>query len=241
MIEGRDITKRFGSLTALDGVSFRVETGETMALVGPSGAGKSTLLRLVACYYAPTGGVISVAGHDTVEASLAVRRAIGYMPERDPVYPEMRAWEYLHFRARLRGLRGRLRTKRMHELILRCGLTGLERVAMRHLSKGEVRRVLLAAALVGDPAVVLLDEPSIGLDPDAAERVRALLGRLSGSHTVLFSTHDMAEAERLAKRVLVLVGGRVAACDTVASLKAATGAGTLAEAVASLTRAKEAP
>lgn len=240
MIEARDISKRFGRLTALDGVSFRFGAGETVALVGPSGAGKSTLLRLAACYFTPSSGTLSVAGCDTTANSLGARRALGYLPEDDPVYPEMRVGEYLFFRARLKGLSGRTRHKRLHELMLRCGLAGLERVAMGRLSKGETRRVLLADALVADPRVVLLDEPTIGQDPEAAERVRALIGRLSGDRTVLFSTHDMAEAERLAVKVLVLVRGRVAACETVADLKAATGAGSLAEAVAGLTRVKEA-
>ena len=240
MIEARDISKRFGRLAALDGVSFHFGVGEIVALVGPSGAGKSTLLRLAACYFAPTSGTLAVGGCDTTADSLGARRALGYLPEDDPVYPEMRVGEYLFFRARLKGLSGRTRNKRLHELMLRCGLAGLERVSMGRLSKGETRRVLLADALVADPRVVLLDEPTIGQDPEAAERVRALIGRLSGDRTVLFSTHDMAEAERLAAKVLVLVHGRVAACDTVAALKAATGAASLAEAVAALARAREA-
>jgi ABC-2 type transport system ATP-binding protein len=238
-IEARDLSKRFGRLTAVGPFSFRLERGETVALVGPSGAGKSTLLRLLAGYYMPTTGSVSVAGCDTAVDSLGARRAIGYLPEDDPVYPEMRVAEYLHFRARLKGLSGRVRSRRMHELVLRCGLAGLERVAMVHLSKGETRRVLLADALLAEPEVVLLDEPTIGLDPDAAERVRTLIARSPGERTLLFSTHDMAEAERLASRLMVLVQGRLAAFDTVATLKAATGAGSLAEVVARLTRTGE--
>ena len=155
MIEALAITKRFGRLTALDGVSFRFDAGETVALVGPSGAGKSTLLRLAACYFAPTSGTLRVAGCDTTIDSLGARRALGYLPEDDPVYPEMRVGEYLHFRARLKGLGGRTRKKRLHELMLRCGLAGLARVAMGRLSKGETRRVLLADAVVADPRVIL--------------------------------------------------------------------------------------
>lgn len=241
MIEAHELGKQFGRLAALDGLSFRIESGETVALVGPSGAGKSTLLRLAACFLMPTRGRLLVAGHDTAVDSLGARRALGYLPESDPVYPEMRVGEYLQFRARLKGLRGRTRTRRLHELVLRCGLTGLERAPMARLSKGETRRVLLADALAADPPVILLDEPTIGLDPEAAERVRAMIARLVGSHTVLFSTHDMAEAERLAGRILVLARGRVVALDTVAGVTTAGGASTLAQGVANLTRAKESP
>jgi ABC-2 type transport system ATP-binding protein len=240
MIEARDISKRFGRLTAVGPFSFRLERGDAVALVGPSGAGKSTLLRLLAGYFMPTTGTVSVGGCDTSSDSLGARRTVGYLPEDDPVYPEMRVGEYLHFRARLKGLSGRPRSKRMHELVLRCGLGGLERVAMVHLSKGETRRVLLADALLADPAVVLLDEPTLGLDPDTAERVRALIARSAGDRTLLFSTHDMAEAERLASRLMVLVQGRLAAFDTIASLKAAAGGASLGEVVARLTRAGEA-
>lgn len=240
MIDASDISKRFGRLTAVGPFSFRMERGETVALVGPSGAGKSTLLRLLAGYFMPTTGTVRVAGHDTIMDSLSARRAVGYLPEDDPVYPEMRVAEYLHFRSRLKGLSGRPRSKRMHELMLRCGLVGLERVAMAHLSKGETRRVLLADALLADPAVVLLDEPTIGLDPEAAERVRALIARSASDRTLVFSTHDMSEAERLGSRLMVLAHGRLAAFDTVAALKTATGAASLGEAVARLTRAGEA-
>jgi ABC-2 type transport system ATP-binding protein len=240
MIDARDISKRFGRLTALGPFSFRLDGGETVALVGPSGAGKSTLLRLLAGYYRSNTGTIVVAGCDLAVDPLGARRAVGYLPEDDPVYPEIRVGEYLHFRARLKGLSGRARGKRMHELVLRCGLTGLERVAMAHLSKGETRRVLLADALLADPKVVLLDEPTMGLDPEAAERVRALMARSPGDRTLLFSTHDVGEAERLASRLMVLVQGRLAAFDTPAALKTATGAASLGEAVARLTRAGEA-
>lgn len=231
MIEAREISKSFGRLAAVDRLSFRVERGETVAVVGPSGAGKTTLLRLLGGYFAPTSGTLQVAGYAMTGDTLEARGRIGYLPEDDPVYPEMRVSEYLHFRAGLKGLGGRARTKRLRELVLRCGLAGLEAALMGRLSKGEARRVLLADAFVAEPEVLLLDEPTIGLDPDSAERVRALIGRQAAERTLLFSTHDMQEAERLATRVLVMVQGRKVAYDAPAALKAAAGAASLADVV----------
>lgn len=218
MILANQVAKRFGPVSALAGVSFRVERLEMVAVIGASGAGKTTLLRLLSTYMAPSSGYVEINGVDTVHDSLAVRRMLGYLPERDPVYPGMRVLEYLTFRAQLRGLSGRTRTKRIRELIGRCGLAGLERALMGGLSKGEVRRVLLADSLVGDPALVLLDEPTLGLDPLNGDRVRSAFMHLKGERTVLFSTHDMGEAAALASRVLILDRGRVAALGTPGDL-----------------------
>ena len=144
MIVVHQLRQQFGRVTALSDLSFHIEKGEMIGLVGPSGAGKTTLLRVLATYMAPTSGSVMIGGHDVVAESLSVRRMVGYLPEKDPVYPEMRVMEYLAFRAKLRGLSGRTRTKRLRELIGRCGLAGLERDLMGNLSKVEVRRVLLA-------------------------------------------------------------------------------------------------
>jgi len=211
MIEVGHLSQRFGRVAALKDVSFHIDRGETVALIGPSGAGKTTLLRVLATYMAPTSGSVTVGGHDVVSESLKVRRIMGYMPEKDPLYPEMRVMEYLTFRARLRGLSGRTRTKRLRELIGRCGLAGLERAIMGNLSKGEVRRVLLADCLTAEPEVILLDEPTLGLDPVNTDRLRGLFSQLKAERTVVFSTHDMAEAESLGSRVMVLNRGAVTA------------------------------
>jgi len=211
MIEVGHLSQRFGRVVALKDVSFHIDRGETVALIGPSGAGKTTLLRVLATYMAPTSGSVTVGGHDVVSESLKVRRIMGYMPEKDPLYPEMRVMEYLTFRARLRGLSGRTRTKRLRELIGRCGLAGLERAIMGNLSKGEVRRVLLADCLTAEPEVILLDEPTLGLDPVNTDRLRGLFSQLKAERTVVFSTHDMAEAESLGSRVMVLNRGAVTA------------------------------
>lgn len=231
MIEVSHLKQQFGRVTALNDLTFRVERGELIALIGPSGAGKTTLLRVLSTYMAPTSGTVMLGGVDVVADSLRVRRMTGYLPEKDPIYPEMRVMEYLGFRARLRGLSGRTRIKRLRELIGRCGLAGLERALMGNLSKGEVRRVLLADCLAGEPEIILLDEPTLGLDPLNGDRIRASFGSLKGERTVVFSTHDMVEAETLASRVMILNHGSMVAFDSPAQLIRSRGVMTLAEAV----------
>lgn len=229
MIEVENVTQQFGPVVALEGISFRVERGEAIALIGASGAGKTTLLRVLSTYMAPTSGKVRIDGHDTVTDSLRVRRSVGYLPERDAIYPEMRVMEYLTFRAKLRGLYGRTRIKRLREMVGRCGLAGLERALIGNLSKGETRRVLLADSLVGEPEVILLDEPTLGLDPVNVGRIHALLASVRGHQTVVFSTHDMAAAEALGTRVMMLGRGCLLACDAPANLCRQYGVHTLTD------------
>ncbi|MEI6147848.1 MAG: ABC transporter ATP-binding protein [bacterium] len=236
MIDISHVGQRFGGVIALRDVSAKIDQGEMVGLIGPSGAGKTTLLRILACYHMPSEGTVSIDGHSTLHASLAARRVIGYLPERDPVYGEMRVMEYLMFRARLKGLVGRARQKRLRELVGRCGLAGLERALMGKLSKGEVRRVLLADCLVNDPPVILMDEPTLGLDPLNTERIRSLLANLRGDHTVVFSSHDMTEAETLCGRILVMDRGRLAASGTPAELMAGYQAQNLGQVVMAVAR-----
>lgn len=234
MIDVENVTQKFGSVTALSDLSFHVERGETIALVGSSGAGKTTLLRILSTYMAPTSGKVVINGHDVVTDSLRVRRLVGYLPERDAIYPEMRVVEYLTFRAKLRGLYGRTRVKRLREMIGRCGLAGLERALIGNLSKGETRRVLLADSLAGEPEVVLLDEPTLGLDPINVERIHAMLAPVKEKRTMIFSTHDMAEAEQLGARVMILGRGRILALAAPAELFQKYGVRTLTEVVKSV-------
>lgn len=234
MIEVSQLRQQFGRVTALRDLSFRIERGEVIGLVGPSGAGKTTLLRVLSTYMAPSSGTVTVGGIDVTADSLGVRRMTGYLPEKDPLYPEMRVMEYLVFRARLRGLSGRTRSKRLRELVGRCGLAGLERALMGNLSKGEVRRVLLADCLLGEPEIVLLDEPTLGLDPINGDRIRASLASMKGHRTVVFSTHDMAEACALSSRVMILNRGSMAAFEPPADLIRRRGASNLAEVIKSL-------
>jgi len=231
MIEAIHLRQQFGRVTALNDLCFHIERGEMIGLVGPSGAGKTTLLRVLSTYMAPTSGAVTIGGVDVVADSLRIRRMTGYLPEKDPIYPEMRVMEYLGFRARLRGLSGRTRSKRLRELIGRCGLAGLERAMMGNLSKGEVRRVLLADCLAGEPEVILLDEPTLGLDPVNGDRIRASFSPLKGERTVVFSTHDMVEAEQLSTRIMVLNNGSIAAFAPASELIRSRGVMTLAEAV----------
>lgn len=234
MIELSHVTQRFGRVTALSDVSLALDRGRIVALIGPSGAGKTTLLRLMAACLLPGEGTIRVDGVDTRADSRAVRRRVGYLPERDAVYPEMRVMEYLAFRARLKGLAGRARHKKLRELVGRCGLHGLENALLGNLSKGEARRVLLADSLSGTPPVVLLDEPTLGLDPANADRVRTLIAGAGAEGVVVFSTHDWNEARTLATHVAVLHRGRLVAYDTAAALTARTRAADFPAAVSAL-------
>lgn len=231
MIDVENVTQKFGPVTALDGITFQIEKGESIALVGSSGAGKTTLLRILSTFMSPTSGTVTLNGHDVVTNSLRVRRLVGYLPEKDAIYPEMRVMEYLTFRARLRGLYGRTRVKRLREMVGRCGLAGLERALIGNLSKGEIRRVLLADSLAGEPEIVLLDEPTLGLDPVNVERIHALLAPLRGERTMVFSTHDMAEAEMLGTRVMILGRGKLIAFGPPAELVSRFGVRSLTDVV----------
>lgn len=234
MIDISHVGQRFGRVIALQDVTVKIERGETVGLIGPNGAGKTTLLRILAGYRMSGEGCVVIDGRNMLRESLAARRLLGYMAERDAVYGEMRVMEYLTFRARLKGMAGRSRQKRLRELMGRCGLAGLERALMGKLSKGEVRRVLLADCLVGTPPVILMDEPTLGLDPVNAERIRSLIASLRGEHTVVFSSHDMTEAQTLCGRVLVMNRGCLVAAGTPAELMAEHHAQNLTEVVMAL-------
>ena len=236
MIQVNHLRQQFGRVTALYDLSFKIERGEMIGLVGPSGAGKTTLLRVLATYMAPTSGTVIIGGNNTVSDSLPIRRMLGYLPEKDPIFLEMRVMEYLTFRAKLRGLTGRTRSKRLRELVGRCGLAGLERALMGNLSKGEVRRVLLADCLVGEPEVILLDEPTLGLDPVNGDRIRSSFSNMKGERTVVFSTHDMAEAESLCNRVMILNRGAMAAFAPPTELIHRYGAANLGEVIKAVVR-----
>ncbi|MCS7090575.1 MAG: ABC transporter ATP-binding protein [Verrucomicrobiota bacterium] len=219
MIEVQDLTKRYGSRVAIHGVSFQVARGEIVGLLGPNGAGKSTTMRILAGFLPATFGTARVAGYDVALDSLEVRRRIGYMPENNPLYPEMRVQEYLRFRARLKGLSRRRARERVEVVLEQCGLTEVRRRLIGQLSKGYRQRVGLADALVHEPDLIVLDEPTIGLDPHQIRSVRRLIKGLAGRHTVLLSTHILPEAEMTCHRMLILLEGRVLASGTPAELE----------------------
>jgi ABC-2 type transport system ATP-binding protein len=219
MIEAANLTKRYAGHTAVSDLSFTVGRGEIVGLLGPNGAGKSTTMRILACYLAATSGTVRVAGFDVFAESREVRRRIGYMPENNPLPQDMRVREYLKFRARLKGLSRRRSRERADVVTEQCGLKDVERQIIGHLSRGYRQRVGLADALVHEPELVILDEPTIGLDPRQIRAVRRLIKGLAAHHTVLLSTHILPEAEMTCSRMLILYEGRILAADTPENLQ----------------------
>src|SRR5580658_6463602 len=219
MIEVKNLTKRYAGRIAVRDISFSVAPGEIVGLLGPNGAGKSTTMRILSCFMPATTGTVRVAGFDVFYQSDEVRRRIGYMPENNPLYPDMRVREYLKFRARLKGLGWRRSRERVNTVMEQCGLTGVSRRIIGQLSKGYRQRVGLADALVHEPDLIILDEPTIGLDPHQICSVRQLIKTLAGKHTVLISTHILPEAEMMCNRMLIMYDGKVLASDTPENLQ----------------------
>ncbi|HUB87372.1 MAG TPA: ABC transporter ATP-binding protein [Verrucomicrobiae bacterium] len=219
MIEVSNLTKRYAGHAAISDISFTVARGEIVGLLGPNGAGKSTTMRILSCFLPATSGTARVAGFDVFHQSDEVRRRIGFMPENNPLHPEMRVREYLKFRARLKGLGWRKSRERVATVMEQCGLKDVGRRVIGQLSKGYRQRVGLADALVHEPELIILDEPTIGLDPHQIRSVRQLIKNLAGKHTVLISTHILPEAEMMCSRVLIMFGGKILAADTPENLQ----------------------
>lgn len=218
MIRVKDLTKRYVGRTAVDHISFEVEKGEIVGFLGQNGAGKTTTIRILTGYLPPSSGFASIAGHDVFRDSMEARRCIGYMPENVPLYADMRVREYLTFRAALKGLRGREVKRGVEEVMNLCGLTEMRKKMIGALSKGFRQRVGLADALVHSPELLILDEPTNGLDPNQIRRVRDLIKRLGLKHTIFLSTHILSEVEVTCDRVIILDRGKVKACDTPRNL-----------------------
>jgi ABC-2 type transport system ATP-binding protein len=214
MIEVANLTKTYPGVVAVNAISFKVEKGEIAGFLGPNGAGKSTTMRILTCFIAPTSGAASVAGFDVVRQSMDVRRRVGYLPESNPLYTEMRVEEYLHFRARIKGVARADRPKRVDEVLEKVSLTERRRSIIQHLSKGLRQRVGLADAIVHNPEIIILDEPTIGLDPTQVRDIRKLIGDLGKDKTVLFSSHILSEVEKVCGRVLIIHRGRMVAQGT---------------------------
>jgi ABC-2 type transport system ATP-binding protein len=219
MIEVVNLTKRYAGRPALADISFRVGRGEIVGLLGPNGAGKSTTMRILSGFMPATSGTARVAGLDVFHDSVEVRRRIGYMPENNPLHNEMRVREYLRFRARLKGLSYAKMRERVNTVMEQCSLTEVSRRIIGQLSKGYRQRVGLADALVHEPDLIILDEPTIGLDPHQIRAVRQLIKSLAGLHTVLLSTHILPEAEMTCNRMMIMLGGRILASDTPENLQ----------------------
>jgi ABC-2 type transport system ATP-binding protein len=209
MIAVANLTKRFGRILALDGLSFELPKGAIAGLVGNNGAGKTTTLRILAGMAAPSAGTAWIGGQDIMENALSVRRLVGYLSENVPLYNDMRVGEFLRFRAGLKGVAVLKRRERVRQIIRMCSLQGVERKRIGVLSKGYRKRVALAEALVHLPPVLLLDDPLLGIDADHRREIQRTLTGLAGQHTILFTTHSMADIEVLGGRPLVLERGRL--------------------------------
>ena len=219
MISVSRLTKAYGNVVAVDEVSFEVAKGQIVGFLGPNGAGKSTTLRMLTCYVPPTSGGATINGFDIFHQSEQVRQSLGYLPENTPLYGEMRVEEYLHFRGRLRGMDRAKRDERIEYVVKKCWLADFRRRVIGHLSKGMRQRVGLADALLHNPAVLILDEPTVGLDPTQVIEHRNLLRELAGQHTILLSTHILREVEAICDRAIFIRQGRIVAQGTLEELR----------------------
>jgi ABC-2 type transport system ATP-binding protein len=220
MISVSHLTKRYGPTLAVNDLSFDVGKGEVLGFLGPNGAGKSTTLRILSGFLAMTGGKVTVAGYDIVEDTFEARKRIGYMPEAVPLYPEMRAIEYLTFRAELKRVPRAERRKAVEDAMEKARITDVATRLIGHLSKGYRQRVGLADALVARPAILILDEPTAGLDPNQIREVRTAIRELAKEQTVLLSTHILSEVESSCSRVVLIAKGKLAAEGTIDELRA---------------------
>ena len=232
MIKVENLTKRYAGQTAIQDLNFEVGKGEIMGFLGPNGAGKTTTMRILASFMPPTSGRASVAGFDIFEHSLQARAHLGYMPENNPLYNDMRVTEYLDYRAALKGVPHRRVGERVGDVKELCGLKDVEKKIIGALSKGFRQRVGLADALLHEPDLLILDEPTIGLDPNQIRQVRELIKNLGKQHTILLSTHILPEVEMTCSRVIIIHNGRIEACDTPENLlnQIRTASGVLLEA-----------
>ena len=218
MIEVQDLTKSYGSVTAVDHVSFTVNKGEILGFLGPNGAGKTTTMRILTGYMPATSGTARVAGFDVFRESMEVRRRIGYLPENPPLYPDMTVETYLDFVARIKNVPAERRPARIDDALRKTNLEDRRSELIKRLSRGYKQRVGIAQALVHDPDVIILDEPTVGLDPKQIIEVRNLIKGLAGSHTIILSTHILPEVSMTCDRVVIINKGKIAAVDTPQNL-----------------------
>jgi len=218
MIEVQDLTKYYGPHLAISRVSFAVAAGEIVGFLGPNGAGKTTTLKILAGYLTPTSGRARINGHDVVEDSLKARRSLGYLPENVPLYPDLTVRQFLDFAARAKGVTGDRRGAELKQVVQECGLSEVVGTRIGALSKGFRQRVGLAQALLNRPPLLILDEPTIGLDPSQIVEIRQLIKELAGRHTVILSSHILPEVSQLCQRVIIINRGQIIASDTPENL-----------------------
>ncbi|MBI3661785.1 MAG: ATP-binding cassette domain-containing protein [Acidobacteria bacterium] len=221
MIEVKNLTKNYGPTKAVDDVSFTIPTGEVMGFLGPNGAGKTTTMKIITCFMPPTDGQVLVDGHDAADESLSVRRKIGYLPENNPLYSDMNVLDYLTFIQRLRSIPKSEHAQRNRRMVDMCGLGEVVRKDIGELSKGYRQRVGLAQAMVHDPEILILDEPTVGLDPNQIAEIRDLIKELGRAKTLVLCTHILSEVEQTCNRVLIINRGKIVADGTPNSLRAA--------------------
>jgi ABC-2 type transport system ATP-binding protein len=219
MINVNRLTKRYARTTAVDEISFDVEKGRIVGFLGPNGAGKTTTMRMLTCFLPPTSGTATVAGFDILEQPLEVKKRIGYLPELPPLYPEMRTGEYLNFVGQLKGLSGTELQNRVDYALERCAAGDVKNKLLGKLSKGYRQRVGLAQAIIHNPDVLILDEPTAGLDPKQINETRDLIKSLAGDHTIILSTHILPEVEQTCELVIIINKGKLVATDSVANLR----------------------
>jgi ABC-2 type transport system ATP-binding protein len=220
VIEVQHLTKRYGPVTAVDDVSFRVERGEILGFLGPNGAGKTTTMRILTGYMPATEGKAIVAGFDVFDQPIEAKRRTGYLPETPPLYPDMSVLEYLHFVAKIKGVPGGERRQRVQQVMVRTRIDDMANRLTGRLSKGYKQRVGLAQALIHNPDVLILDEPTAGLDPKQIIETRELIKELAGDHTIILSTHILPEVAQTCQRVVIINKGHVVAIDTPDNLTA---------------------
>jgi ABC-2 type transport system ATP-binding protein len=218
MIEVRNLTKRYGDLVAIRGISFTAVPGQILGFLGPNGAGKTTTMRIITGYMPATSGTVKVAGYDIFDDSYEVRKRIGYLPESPPLYRDMTVTSYLRFVGRIRGIAKAQLGDSLDRVLRTCGLTEVTGRVIGHLSKGFRQRVGLAQALIHNPSVLVLDEPTIGLDPRQIIDIRTLIKELSGERTVILSTHILPEVSQLCEKVVIINEGQITMEDTLANL-----------------------
>src|SRR5437762_7378772 len=228
MISVKELTKRYARTVAVDHISFEVAKGEVVGFLGPNGAGKTTTMRMLTGFLLPTSGTATVAGFDVLEKPLEVKKRIGYLPETPPLYQEMITDEYLSFVGKLKGLSGAELTKRIDHVCERCAITDVKKKQLGKLSRGFRQRVGLAQAIIHNPEVLILDEPTAGLDPKQINETRDLIKSLAGDHTIILSTHILPEVEQTCQQVIIIYKGRLVATDSVSNLQSrARGAETM--------------
>ena len=219
MIEVKNVTKKYGSFTAVDNISFKIEEGEIIGLLGPNGAGKSTTMNMITGYIEPTEGEISIEGYDISKKAKKAKAQIGYMPEGVPLYSDLTVKEFVTYMAELKKVDRKTRKEKVEKIIEQTGLKEVEKKLTRNLSRGYKQRVSMAGALVGEPKILILDEPTVGLDPKQITEIRALIKELGKTHTIILSSHILSEVSQICNKVIIINKGKIVAIDTPENLE----------------------